>query len=45
LLEYRLKDVRSIEETLFAIIILGNEQLVKATYVMGEAVYKTEADF
>jgi guanine deaminase len=40
LLEYRLKDVKSIEEMLFAIIILGNEQLVKATYVMGEAVYK-----
>jgi len=40
LLEYRLNDVGSIEETLFAIIILGNEQLVKATYVMGEAVYK-----
>jgi len=44
LLEYRLKDVGSIEETLFAIIILGNEQLVKATYVMGEAIYKTEVD-
>jgi len=42
LLEYRLKDVGSIEEMLFALIILGNEQLVKATYVMGEAVYKAK---
>jgi hypothetical protein len=42
LLAYRLKNVGSIEEMLFALIILGNEQLVKATYVMGERVYKTE---
>jgi guanine deaminase len=41
LLDYRLKDVESVEETLFALIILGNNQLVKATYVMGEEVYKS----
>ena len=42
LLDYRLSDVQSIEETLFALIILGNEQLVKATYVMGEPLYIAE---
>jgi len=41
LLAYRLKEVESIEETLFALIILGSEQLVKATFVMGLAVYQS----
>jgi guanine deaminase len=40
LLAYRIQDAETIEETLFALIILGNDRLVKATYVMGEAVYK-----
>jgi guanine deaminase len=40
LLAYRIQDAKSIEETLFAFIILGNDRLVKATFVMGEAVYQ-----
>jgi guanine deaminase len=40
LLAYRIQDAETIEETLFALIILGNDRLVKATFVMGEAVYK-----
>lgn len=42
LLAYRIQDAKTIEESLFALIILGNEQLVKTTYVLGEPVYKAE---
>jgi len=42
LLDYRLKDSDSVEDSLFALIILGSNQLVKATYVMGEEVYRSK---
>lgn len=42
LLAYRIQGAKTIEESLFALIIVGNEQLVKTTYVMGEPVYKAE---
>lgn len=39
LLSYRLDGADTIEEMLFVILMLGNEQIVKATYLMGEEAY------
>lgn len=39
LLSYRLQDSASLEDTLFAIMMLGDEQIVEATYLMGKKVY------
>jgi guanine deaminase len=40
LLNYRLQDAASLEEILFAIVMLGDEQIVEATYLMGKKVYQ-----
>lgn len=40
LLQERMNKVRSIEEALFVLTILGNEETVSATYVAGMPVYK-----
>lgn len=37
LLQYRIEDATSPEEILFALIILGDERIVKETFLMGEA--------
>lgn len=39
LLNYRIHGVESIEELLFAIMMLGDEKIIKATYLMGEKVH------
>jgi len=39
LLSYRLREVNSIEEMLFAIMMLGDDRIIKATWLMGEKVY------
>lgn len=36
LLNYRLREVTSIEEMLFSIMMLGDDRIIKATYLMGE---------
>lgn len=36
LLNYRISDADSIEETLFALMMLGDEKVIQATYIMGE---------
>ncbi|MBE0638326.1 MAG: guanine deaminase [Bacteroidales bacterium] len=42
LLNYRLQEVNSIEELLFALMMLGDEKMIKATYLMGEKVNFTK---
>lgn len=39
LLTYRLSQAESLEETLFALIMLGDDRLTAATYVAGERLY------
>ncbi len=36
LLNYRLNNTDSLQEILFSLIILGDERIVKETYLMGE---------
>ncbi len=42
LLKYRLNEASSLEEILFALIMLGDERIIKATILMGETVFKRE---
>jgi guanine deaminase len=35
-LEYRIAESDSLEDLLFALMILGDERLVRATYLMGK---------
>ncbi|MCF8466167.1 MAG: guanine deaminase [Sneathiella sp.] len=44
LLSYRLQYANSLEELLFALMMLGDDRAVKATYVAGEKVYAKDAD-
>ena len=43
LMEYRMKNVTSIEEQLFILMILGDDRAIAATYSFGECVYKKPA--
>ncbi|SIS22808.1 guanine deaminase [Aquipseudomonas alcaligenes] len=43
LLDYRLRQSRSLEETLFALITLGDDRAVRATYAAGRCVHQREA--
>ncbi len=40
LMARRISKTKTIEEKLFAAIILGDDRLIQATYIMGEAAYK-----
>ncbi len=40
LIKHRLMQAHSIEERLFALMMLGDDRSIKSTYVMGKAVYK-----
>ena len=44
LLSYRIEQAHSIEEILFAMIILGDDRCTLATHVMGDAVYSRIGD-
>ncbi len=44
ILDYRLGHAETIEEVLFAFIILGDDRAVRATYVAGELVYERDRD-
>lgn len=41
LLSYRIEEVNSVEELLFAIMMLGDEKIIKATFLMGKEVFST----
>nr|NQU91787.1 guanine deaminase [Bacteroidota bacterium] len=42
LLSYRLENAHSIEEILFAIVMLGDEKVIKSTCLMGESIWRGE---
>lgn len=44
-LTYRIKNANSIEDLLFALMILGDERIIKATYMMGNRVYNNNMYF
>jgi guanine deaminase len=44
LLAFRLKTARSIEDKLFVLMTLGDDRMVRATYVAGERVYDRERE-
>lgn len=44
LLEFRMKEVSSLHEKLFAIMMLGDDRCVSETMVLGETVYKRDAE-
>lgn len=45
LLNYRISETESIEDILFALMILGDDRVVTETYLMGERIEKTEGKF
>lgn len=42
LIDYRLQQARTIEERLFALMMLGDDRVVKETYAAGESVYRRQ---